>query len=273
MTPSELYRAGKLDEAVQAALAAVKAAPEDGDARWQLAELSAIAGDLERADKQLDVIGQQRTDMALPTSVFRQLIRAETARREVFTAGRVPEFIGLPSELLKSVLEALTLVRAGQPAQANQLLQQVEATRRRPAGQLDGRPFTDIRDLDDLLAPVLEVLTTTGRYFWTAWENIERIEFEPLKRSRDLLWRPARMSVRGGPDGVVYIPVVYQGTTPEHPGDLRLARGTDWVAPPDGPVRGLGQRTLLVGDIDTPLLECTRLEFDDPLEVLRPEAS
>ncbi len=51
--------AGNLDGAVEAALSAVKSSPTDAAARTFLFELSCYAGNWERAEKQLEVIGHQ----------------------------------------------------------------------------------------------------------------------------------------------------------------------------------------------------------------------
>ena len=112
-TPMELYEAGRLDEAVDASLAMVKAKPADVGLRFQLAELSCIAGNFERADKQLDTVTNQDPQAAIGAALLRQLVRAELARRECFFKGRVPEFLGEPSDKLKAHLQALTLYRSG----------------------------------------------------------------------------------------------------------------------------------------------------------------
>jgi type VI secretion system protein ImpE len=75
------------------------------------------------------------------------------------------------------------------------------------------------------------------------------------------MWRRASMSVNQGPDGDVYIPAVYaapEGTADE---SLLLGRSTDWVGPEDGPVRGLGQRTFLVGEEAAAIMELKTLTF------------
>ena len=72
------------------------------------------------------------------------------------------------------------------------------------AGTCDGVEFEDLRDLDDLMAPLFEVLTSNGKYYWVPIEQVELIEFRPVVRPRDLLWRRVRMVVKDGPDGEVY---------------------------------------------------------------------
>jgi type VI secretion system protein ImpE len=113
MNAREHYQAGQLGEAVTAALADVRKGPADADARGLLCELLCFAGDLERADKHLDALSGMHPDLALGTSLFRQLLRAEQARREVFEAGRVPELLVPPSPALSLALRAAVALRGG----------------------------------------------------------------------------------------------------------------------------------------------------------------
>ncbi|MCI0459861.1 MAG: hypothetical protein L0Z62_23165 [Gemmataceae bacterium] len=259
MKARDLYQAGELQDAIAAILVEVKQHPTDTAQRGFLCELLCFAGDLERADKQLDTLGMQDPETAVGLSLFRQLVRAEQARQEFYTDGRVPEFLDQPSPVLRLHLEASIRIREGQPKEAAQLLQQAEEKRVRVSGTCDGRPFTDLRDLDDLTAPFFEVLTSTGRYYWIPIERVELIEFRTPARPRDLLWRRAHMVVRGGPDGEVYLPTLYSGTHAEKDDRLRLGRATDWRGGTGEPIRGVGQRTFLVGDESSAILELNEI--------------
>src|SRR5947209_10684988 len=106
MNARECYQAGRLQDAIAAALAEVKQHPTDTGRRGFLVELLCFAGDLERADKHLDALGTQDPQAAVGVSLFRQLIRAEQARQQFFAEGRVPEFLDLPSPTLRLHLEA-----------------------------------------------------------------------------------------------------------------------------------------------------------------------
>ena len=95
------------------------------------------------------------------------------------------------------------------------------------------------------------------------------IEFHPMKRPRDLYWRRASMQVAGGPDGDVYLPMIYPPVV--QPGAsaadaltdaLRLGRATDWSqAGEGGPTRGLGAVTLLVGEESLTWAEMDKVSF------------
>jgi len=208
----ELFREGALQAAIEAANAAVKAAPADTGARILLAELLLFAGNLERADTLLDATSTVDPSAALVVSEFRQLLRAEMARRQVLSEGRPPEFLGQPTPAQTQLLQALVALRAGDQAAAAEAVQAAEAARPAITGRRDGVEFADFRDADDLSIGNFEVLTTTAKVFWIPAERVESVEFHPAKRPRDLFWRRCTMVVRDGPDGDVYLTgrVLYQ---------------------------------------------------------------
>lgn len=261
LSAGELFRAGQLPEALAAANAAVRAKPTDLGARILLAELLAFSGNAERADVILDAAADVDPGAAIAVAEFRQLLRAEVARRQLFRDGRVPEFIGEPTAAQRHALAALVATRAGDAAEAARLSAAAEAARPRSAGTHEGHAFDDLRDADDLIASSFEVLTTTGKYFWIPIERVASLSFHPAKRPRDLLWRRASMSVTDGPDGDVYIPATYappEGTTES---SLLLGRSTDWAGPEEGPVRGIGQRTFLLGEEAATIMQLKELTF------------
>ncbi|GAC1346825.1 MAG: type VI secretion system accessory protein TagJ [Acetobacteraceae bacterium] len=256
-----LFRAGKLTEAIAAGNAALRKSPTDLGARILLAELLVFAGNLERADVMLDAAGDLDPALAVVVAEFRQLVRGEVARRQLFRDGRVPEFLGEPTAAQRAALAALVAVRAGDAAEAGRLAEQAESERVHPSGVADGKPFDDLRDTDDLLATCLEVITTTGKYFWIPPERVLSIELHPPKRPRDLYWRRASMQVANGPDGDVYMPAIYPADG-ELSETLRLGRETDWRQAGDqGPMRGFGAVTMLVGEEACTLMELTSLTF------------
>ena len=256
----EHFSAGRLAEAVTAATAEVRAKPTDVPARLFLAELLCFAGELERADKQLDVIADQDMSMAVGVALFRQLIRGEQARRQFFAEGRVPEFLDKPPPRLQLHLQASIALREGDQAEAARLLAEAEESRPAVAGTCDDVAFDDLRDLDDMTAGLFEVLTSTGKYYWVAIESVETIEFKPPQRTRDLIWRQAAMSVRGGPEGEVFLPVCY--ANPGVSDDaFRLGRATDWTGGDGLPVLGQGLRTFLIGEQDRTILELGTLHL------------
>jgi type VI secretion system protein ImpE len=246
MTPNELYEAGKLGEAIEALSQELRKHSLETGSRVFLAELLCVVGELERADTQLDLLVDQTPENAVGIAQFRQLIRAEQARRQFFEESRLPELVEPPSDLLKLYLKASVSLLDGDADEARRLLEQAENERPQPKGTWNGADFDDLRDLDDLTAGVLEVLTCTGKYYWIPLDRVSRLQFVPPACPRDLLWREARLDSAGGLEGQVFVPAIYH-TTAVADETVRLGRRTDWTGSEGGPVRGLGQRMFLVG--------------------------
>ena len=261
MNAQEHFKAGNLREAVAAATDEVRKHPTDCGRRVFLSELLCFAGDLDRADKQLDALGQVAPEATLGVALFRQLLRGEQARQEFFAEGRVPEFLDRPAPHLELHLQASVALREGKAEEAAAFLAKAEEQRPHPAGTCDGQAFDDFRDLDDLTAAFFEVITSNGKYYWVPLDKVGLVEFRPLERARDLLWRRTHLIVRDGPDGEVYFPTLYPGTQADADDRVRLGRATDWRGGDGAPVRGVGQRTFLAGEASRPILELTEITF------------
>jgi len=259
-----LFREGKLADALAAATAAVRKAPTDVGSRVLMAELLAFSGNIERADVILDASAELDPTAAMVVAEFRQLLRGELARRQLFSDGRVPEFLGEPTAAQRLSLAAIVALRNGDSPEAAKLASQAEEARVHPVGIVRGTPFADMRDADDLLAPCFEVITTTGKYFWIPPERVVALQFHAPKRPRDLFWRRASMQVVNGPDGEVYLPAIYPPTSSATvmTDALRLGRATDWQeAGVGGPTVGLGAVTILTGEEALTWLEMDTVSF------------
>jgi type VI secretion system protein ImpE len=258
----EHYQQGHLQDAISAALDEVRQHPSDNAIRIFLSELCCFTADLERADRQLDVLAHQNPESAMGVQTFRHLVRAEQHRRDFFAQGRLPEFLTPPSDRIRLHLEASIRIREGNLKEAADVLAQAEEQRPKVSGTCDDKPFADFRDLDDLTASFFEVLTSDGRYFWVPIEDVESAEFEAPARAIDLIWRRTHLIVRDGPDGEVFIPVLYPGSFEHDDDTFRLGRQTDWFGGEGSPVRGVGQRMLLVGEDARSILELKTITID-----------
>jgi type VI secretion system protein ImpE len=67
MNAGELYKAGRLAEAIEAQIQEVKANPIDNGKRLFLFELLAFAGDLDRARRQIDAVSYDDADLDMAT--------------------------------------------------------------------------------------------------------------------------------------------------------------------------------------------------------------
>ena len=172
-TPRELYQAGQLHDAIQALTAEVKAKPSDAPTRIFLFELLSFAGDWDRALKQIDVLGQAGPNEALAVQVYRANIEAERSRDRLFGEGLHPHFLTEPPPYVDRHLEAINRLREGNVVEARAVLDRAEEERPALAGTLNGRPFADFRDCDDVIAPVLELIVK-DKYTWLPFEQIRR---------------------------------------------------------------------------------------------------
>jgi len=260
----EAFAGGDLTGALAAAMAAVRTKPRDSGLRWLLAELLLFSGEVERADRALDAVLLEEPSPAVLE--FRQLLRAEEIRRQVFRDGRVPQFQGDdPTPTQAAALRALTLSRSGDLEAAVAAATEAETLRPHAPGEAEytggNLAFDDLRDADDILAPQIEVLTVGGDYMWVPVERLASLVLNPPRRPRDLYWRRAELTLKNGTEGLVYLPLIYPWADAATPTVLRLGRETDWSGPEGGPVRGLGQRMLLVGDEALPNSDLTALRF------------
>jgi type VI secretion system protein ImpE len=262
-TALDLYYAGKLKDAIAAATDQVRKAPTDNNARTFLAELLMFAGDLDRADRQYEALSTQDPQAAVHVAMQRQLLRAEQARQKFFTDGAVPDFLEQPNERLQLIMKASIALREKDYAGASKLLGEAEALFPKLKGQCDGQAFEGFRDLDDLTASIFEVLAPNGKYYWIPMENVVSVTFTPHQRTRDLLWRRGRIVLKSDIDTETFFPAIYPGSHLDADQRFALGQMTDWRAAAEGaPVRGVGQRTVLVGDADRPFVELKELKFE-----------
>lgn len=267
-TPLSLLNEGRLADAIEAAKQLVKAKPAEPAPRALLGELMCLAGDFDKADGHLETAMMHAPQAAPNISLVRQLIRAAKARNECLDEGRPPELVGAPTPLLEQQLKLTMALRGGDTAAAEQLALAIDAERPRPSGTIGEAAFADLRDADETWTAFLEVLTSTGKYYWAPFASIESMNVLPPKSPKDLLFASCEMVIRGGPDGTVFLPMLYPGP----PGDgadppseaMRLGRETHWTHPDDGPVRGVGQRVLLVDGEEKTLHELTDVRFTAP---------
>ncbi|HXG18252.1 MAG TPA: type VI secretion system accessory protein TagJ [Methylomirabilota bacterium] len=261
MTAKELLDAGRLSAAIEQLNKDVKAHPTDARLRTFLFELLCFAGDYQRADRQLEVISHQSTSAEIGVQLYRNILVAEKARRRFFSEGLRPHFLLAPPPYAHLHLEAVNRCRENSPAEARSLLEESAGLRPTLSGCLDGQPFSDLQESDDVLAPFLEVVIH-DRYTWLPFAQIKRIQLAPPKRLRDLLWAQASVEMVDGPTGEVFIPVLYAESSAHSDDQVRLGRMTDWQPLGEGLARGMGQRLLLVDDEERAILEIRDIEFD-----------
>lgn len=227
--PRELFKAGKVREAIQSLTAQLRDRPADTVSRTFLFELLCFAGDYSRAEKQLAVLAGGSPDNETGAIVYYAALHAEKTRHELFEKEDFPQ---------------------DSPAS--------------PPGELNGKPFTELRDADPDVGARLEVFAA-GSYVWLPFEHVESVDMGPPQRLRDTLWAPALVqaapSFRGMDLGEVLIPAIYPFSWKQPDEEVWLGRTTEWLADEQGRESPAGQKTLLVDGEEFPFLELRSLRF------------
>src|SRR5690349_7496922 len=149
----------------------VRAKPSDAKLRVFLFQLLCVLGQWERALGQLEVAGQL-DPAALPmVQTYREALRCEALREEIFASKRAPIVFGDPPEWVALLVEALRLTAAGTHDKARPLRDKAFELAPATAGTLNGARFAWIADADARLGPVLEAIIN-GRYYWIPFERI-----------------------------------------------------------------------------------------------------
>jgi type VI secretion system protein ImpE len=261
MTASDLYKAGKLKEAIDAQIQEVRSHAADHSRRLFLFELLVFAGDLDRAKKQIEILNYPEMELMAAVTAFRQLLDSEEARRQLYKNGIAPQFFGEQCDHINLRLEALNRLRQNLQGEAATILAKAQQLTPPLKGKLNDKPFQSLRDCDDVLAGVLEVMIK-GNYYWVPLEQIETVQVVAPKFPRDLIWRSAHLELREGAAGNVFLPVLYP-LSHEHENDLvKMGRMVDWKGSADGPVLGVGLHMYLAGEDDVNLLTWRELEFE-----------
>ena len=260
MKAKELFDAGHLSAAIEQLSLDVRSHPTDIRQRTFLFELLCFAGEHERATRQLEVIGHQSATAEIGVQVYRHILAAEAARQRLFTQGLRPTFLFSLPPYVHQHLEAVNRLRENRPAEARALLARAEQDRPPLAGEFEGQPFREFRDVDDVLSPFLEVIVH-DRYVWLPLAQLKQLTIPPPTQLRDLLWMPAVVEAYPGPVGNVFLPVLYPGSSRHDNDQVKLGRVTDWQALGEGLVRGAGQHLFLLGDQDRALLEIREITF------------
>jgi type VI secretion system protein ImpE len=230
MNAQELYRAGRLEEAIQALGAELRQDPTDSRRRTFLFELLCFAGDFERAEKQLDVLSDTSKEAGMGTLLYRSALQAERIRREMFD---------------------------------NQTFPASPAARASPRATLNGRAVRQLADADPRIGARLEVFAA-GTYLWMPFAQIVSLRMEAPRRLRDLIWIPTVLKVAAGAAGFDLGEVLIPALTPlayRHAKDsVRLGRETVWEEV-HGALLPAGQKILLADGDELPILEMRTLEF------------
>src|SRR5579872_4901719 len=98
MGAQELFRAGQLNQAVQALGVEVRDNPSDVRRRTFLFELLCFQGEYDRAEKHLHVLADATPDAQLGAVLYFSALHAERLRQETFQKKDYPPIAGLAND-------------------------------------------------------------------------------------------------------------------------------------------------------------------------------
>lgn len=244
MPAEQTLRQGSLAEALRELKDEVRREPANAKHRIFLFQLLSVTGDWGRALTQLNVLGELDPKSLAMVQTYREALRCEALRAEVFAGRKSPVIFGDPPEWVASLLEAAKHVAEGNPARSQQLREQAFEAAEAVPGTIDGEPFEWIADGDSRLGPVLEAVVN-GRYYWIPMQNVSEIIFDEPADLRDLVWMPAYFTWGNGGQSPALIPTRYPGSESSDDEQIRMSRKTEWIEHDGGVCLGLGQRMLM----------------------------
>jgi type VI secretion system protein ImpE len=232
LTAKELFKAGKVREAEKMLTAYLREHPSDTAQRIFLFELLCFEGEYARAERQLSVLSDGSIEKETGAIVYYAALHAEKTRHELFEKQAFPT--------------------------------DSSASPTSPKGELNGKPFTDLRDADPDIGARLEVFAA-GAYLWLPFEHVASLDMGQPQRLRDTLWTPALVqtaaSFKGMDLGEVLIPAIYPFSWKNPDEAVWLGRVTDWSADDQGNEYPSGQKILLMDGEEIPFLEVRSLKF------------
>ena len=235
--------------------------PQRSDLRIFLFQLYCVQGEWMKTGTQLEVLLELDPSSKPMVETYREALRCEALRREVFDGKRSPPVLGKPDDWLAMMIEALRVDAEGRPDAAAELRARALEAAPATSGKLDDAPFEWLADADGRLGPVVEAIIN-GKYYWVPVSRLLRIEIEKPADLRDFVWAPATLTLENGAVNVALIPTRYAGTEREETAALRLARATDWREQPGGAFHGVGQRMLTTDQAEVALLDVRVIALD-----------
>ncbi|MDG4562600.1 MAG: type VI secretion system accessory protein TagJ [Candidatus Competibacter sp.] len=263
MQAEQSVREGRLREALAELQAQVRKEPANAKYRIFLFQLLAVLGQWERASNQLNVLEEMDPESLPMVQTYREALRCELLRAEVFAGRRSPLIFGDPEPWMALLLEALQLTADGHHAQAQTTRDQAFEGAAATAGTLDGQPFEWLADADPRLGPMLEAIIN-GRYYWVPWQRIRTLALERPSDLRDYVWMPAGFTWANGGEAVGLIPSRYPGSQASADPQVQLGRKTEWLEQESGIYLGIGQRMLATDQNEYPLLDIRRIDLAVP---------
>jgi type VI secretion system protein ImpE len=228
--------------------------------RIHLFQLLCVMGNWTRALAQLQVCAQMDAKSLPMAQTYREAIRCELYRKEVFAGKRTPQIMGTPPAWIGSMVEALKFDGSGDYANAATLREKAMDEANAVPCKVNDIDCEWLADGDSRLGPVLEVIAN-GQYYWLPLESCKGLALEPPADMRDLVWAPGEVMLPNEGRVAVLIPTRYPGTeenSGEQADSLKRSKLTEWAEVHPDMWFGCGQR-LWTSDVGEHAILDTRL--------------
>ena len=245
----------------------IKANASSVKLRIHLFQLLCVMGNWTRALSQLQLCGQMEAKSLPMAQTYREAIRCEVFRKQVFSGQRTPQVMGTPPAWIGSLIEALKHDGSGDKSAAAELRAKAMEEAEPKACTIDSVACEWIADGDSRLGSVCEVIAN-GQYYWLPFESCSGIITEAPSDLRDLVWAPAELLLPNQGRVPALIPTRYPGTaesTADNADQLRQSRGTEWIEHGEDVWFGLGQRVWTSDTGEHPLLNTRVLSMVQPV--------
>jgi len=261
MLADQLIHDGELTESLAQLKEEVRKDPSNAKYRVFLFQLLSLTGDWDKALNQLKVAGELDAGTLSMVQTYREAIRCEVLREEVFAGQRLPLVFGDPEQWVALVIEALRLTAEGQYKKSQQMREEAFDSAEVTPGSVDEESFEWIADADSRLGPILEAIIN-GRYYWVPFHRMRSIQLEKPEDLRDLVWAPAYFTWANGGETVGLIPTRYPGSQRSDDERICMSRKTEWQEHEGGVFLGMGQRMLVTDKNEYPVLDISRISLN-----------
>jgi type VI secretion system protein ImpE len=253
-TAERAVRDSDLQTALRLLQEQIRQQPARSDLRVFLFQLLSVMGQWERALTQLNVAADLDAKTLAMAQMYREAIKCEALRADVFAGKTSPVVFGQPEEWLALLIESMLVHGQSRPSEAQTLRARAFESAPATTGSLDGQAFEWIADADMRLGPVCEAVIN-GRYYWVPFERLARIDIEAPVDLRDVVWMPAHFQFANGGDAVGVIPTRYPGSENADEAALSLARKTVWREDAPEVFSGVGQRIFATDGGEHPIMD------------------
>lgn len=239
----------------------IRGNPGDVRLRTYLFQMLALRGRWDRALSQLQVTAQLSKGAIPMAQTYREAIRCEVYRAEVFAGRRQPSIFGEPPAWAGGLVESLRLLALGSVAEAERMRDAALEAAPTTPGKIGDTAFEWIADADSRLGPMCEAIID-GKYMWVPFTALSGIKVEAPTDLRDLIWASGELAFPNGGSTVALLPARYPGSEASSDPAIVLGRKTLWEEKGTNTFVGLGQRLWATDEGEFPLLEARDIALD-----------